>query len=411
MPTLTTFTAGAGVLALGAVALLVWALLIDRRRRLARCPRCWYDLGPAPGESSGGGREPGTARPQPSLPLTCPECGERITKPRQLHRTRRRWRVALLAIPMLLVAYELPRVPAIRARGYAAALPTTALVLGADLGPLGLFDPESLAIEGPLLAELNERLPLSRLDGALMNARVRYHARRAGLHEILRDPRVSRDGRAGSAPETGPVAVRVYDLSDAMDVAEWPFDIEPPRLKGGVIFDGGPHEPGFDGEAEFYWVLEVIQKFVAFESWRDNGGDLGMVFRFDERSLIARTSHAAHLEIERLLDAIEHPESIVGGGALPHAATPPGGARSRIQQVRVYDIAPAIAVGVPAGKRYRSILSDLMEGIIASVDPPGWRVNGGDQSLMRHVGTRLVIRTTPENHEAILAHLRRALDR
>lgn len=68
-----------GVGVIGAL-LLAWALAWDRARGRARCPKCWYDRGGLPSEAA------------------CPECGLVPGRARSVHRTRRRWRVALLGL-------------------------------------------------------------------------------------------------------------------------------------------------------------------------------------------------------------------------------------------------------------------------------------------------------------------------
>lgn len=95
-----------------AIAVIVWALFFDvtrqRIRRPRRCPKCWYDLSHTEG-------------------LRCNECGYIARKERQLHKSRKRWRWALLAIIPLIAADQLPRVPAIKERGAIAAVPTSVL--------------------------------------------------------------------------------------------------------------------------------------------------------------------------------------------------------------------------------------------------------------------------------------------
>lgn len=366
-------------LAAGALALLGWALLSDRARRRPRCPRCWYDL-----------RAHDTSEAaDPPLPITCPECGTRLTRPRQLHRRRRRWRLALLALALLIVAYELPRIPAIRARGYPAALPTTALILAADLAPLALFDPSTFKADGPFFDELDERRPLSMWQGAILNARIRFHARAAGVYDI---------DESGNTPDA--IAVRTYNIDRHMDLTTWPFDGFRPRKSArvGTIFGGGGVPPEFPREQQFEDILMAIQTFVASDSWRDNGGTIGLAWRFDDRTLIVRQTQAAHLEIRRLLHAIEHPEPIA-------RATPTGTDKAA---VRVYDVRPIFET-YPAGQRYSDLLVELEDEVTSSVDPSGWWNHGGDRSVGWIVGTSFVVCTTRENHEAIRAFLRNRL--
>src|SRR5438477_10813339 len=66
---------------IGMIFVAWWALFADRRnaRTLRRCPRCWYDLAYSPG-------------------MTCGECGFTAQREVQFHKTRRRYRVAAVAI-------------------------------------------------------------------------------------------------------------------------------------------------------------------------------------------------------------------------------------------------------------------------------------------------------------------------
>lgn len=72
----------------GALIVLAWALAGDPARGRKRCPRCAYDMS---------GATPDDAQPTPSIP-TCPECGHRCKRDRDLLRTRRRWRTAAVAL-------------------------------------------------------------------------------------------------------------------------------------------------------------------------------------------------------------------------------------------------------------------------------------------------------------------------
>ncbi len=97
-----------------------------RRRvvRLRRCPRCWYDMSAIDG-------------------LRCSECGREVKSERKLFKTRRRWRWAIVGLAAVVAGYPVARIPAIRAHGWVAAIPTTALVCFAsvDMHPWSNFDP------------------------------------------------------------------------------------------------------------------------------------------------------------------------------------------------------------------------------------------------------------------------------
>ena len=82
---------GGGLIALLGLFMLIWALWWDRARGRKRCPKCWYDLAGIAADDAG------------ASPLTCSECGKRITKLRKLSKTRRRWRWAFIALLLILV--------------------------------------------------------------------------------------------------------------------------------------------------------------------------------------------------------------------------------------------------------------------------------------------------------------------
>jgi len=105
------------VVLLCAVIAIAWfslALFWDAAHGRRRCPKCWYDMSATDG-------------------LRCPECGRTAKYEKRLHRTRRHWRLALLAvIPALLSAYLL-LLPRIREHGVQSIVPTTVLIWCLDL--------------------------------------------------------------------------------------------------------------------------------------------------------------------------------------------------------------------------------------------------------------------------------------
>ena len=138
----------AWTLAALALALLTWALFWDRPRGRKRCPKCWYDMA---GTSS---RDD----------LDCPECGHTANTERSLGKTRRRPKVAGLALILLLVfshaAYALTtRLQKVQERGLVAAIPTSLLIFASD--PAHLNGVVDLSMAGPPRGsaawEVNER--------------------------------------------------------------------------------------------------------------------------------------------------------------------------------------------------------------------------------------------------------------
>lgn len=109
------FMAGGGVVALGGVLVVAWALGWDRARGRVRCPKCWYDMRGVPAGEGGG--------------WLCPECGGRIARERGLRRTRRRWRWAAVGLLAAVAGVVLFDYPTLRGGGWQKRLPTTALIL------------------------------------------------------------------------------------------------------------------------------------------------------------------------------------------------------------------------------------------------------------------------------------------
>ncbi|MEM7228537.1 MAG: hypothetical protein AAF432_06950 [Planctomycetota bacterium] len=94
-------------------AVLVFALFFNRVRRLwkkhRRCPKCWYDMSHTPG-------------------LTCSECGKTVKRERSLRKAKPRRKLAIVAVFILLLGYAGQVTPGVKARGWAAAVPTPVLL-------------------------------------------------------------------------------------------------------------------------------------------------------------------------------------------------------------------------------------------------------------------------------------------
>lgn len=109
----SAFTIGGGALAVLGLAMLCFALLHDRARGRLRCPKCWYDLTGSPVEAGS---------------ITCSECGFTPKHGRQLLKTRRRWRTALLAVILLAMGAAAAISPTVSRDGWLRVVPTTALI-------------------------------------------------------------------------------------------------------------------------------------------------------------------------------------------------------------------------------------------------------------------------------------------
>ncbi len=111
----------AALAVLGGAVLTAWSLWSDRGRGRRRCGRCWHDLSRTPG-------------------LLCGECGWQGRQERDLHRTRRRWRSAILGVVLLACGVAgfggaLPRADLWRSMPtwvLVAALPASGPSLGRD---------------------------------------------------------------------------------------------------------------------------------------------------------------------------------------------------------------------------------------------------------------------------------------
>ncbi len=99
----------------------LWAVFGERRKKrsIARCPKCWHDMSGLPSTHA----------------LTCPECGRNAKRTKRLHKKRRRWRRAALAL--LLGALPLWLYPAYERRdeGWSALVPTTGLIIASKWVP------------------------------------------------------------------------------------------------------------------------------------------------------------------------------------------------------------------------------------------------------------------------------------
>lgn len=101
----------------GAVVMLfalVGPWVVQRIKRRRRCPKCWYNLSHSPG-------------------VRCSECGYVVKRERKLYKARRRWKLAFLGMLLLVGAYALKVTPAVKDRGWVAAVPTTVLILALPL--------------------------------------------------------------------------------------------------------------------------------------------------------------------------------------------------------------------------------------------------------------------------------------
>jgi hypothetical protein len=103
--------AGGWTLGVLASFLLLWALFRDRGTHKRRCPKCWYDMSGTPS-------------------FTCAECGKTITREDSLHKTRRHWWWASLALVVMLAGVWCGVQPKVRRVGWLALVPNGVLIRG-----------------------------------------------------------------------------------------------------------------------------------------------------------------------------------------------------------------------------------------------------------------------------------------
>jgi hypothetical protein len=129
------------ITALGGLLFLLAALFADRSRGRQRCPKCNYRIE--------------TKSPTDGSPWRCSECGRQIESIRQLRRTRRHWRWALVGLTIFLAAWAYPKREEFKRHGAWAAVPTIA-----TLPFLGVLDdhwrPTPFNPDGGPLAPLSE---------------------------------------------------------------------------------------------------------------------------------------------------------------------------------------------------------------------------------------------------------------
>ena len=98
----------------------LWDRAGFRGRAKRRCRKCWYDLTGAVECDDG---------------YVCPECGKRHRTIRSMRKTRRSWRLVVVAVVLIAGAYFVRATPAVQKRGVWAAVPSWVLILGIHQTP------------------------------------------------------------------------------------------------------------------------------------------------------------------------------------------------------------------------------------------------------------------------------------
>jgi hypothetical protein len=434
------WAAGLTIAATGA-ALAAWALFKDRARGRRRCPRCWYAMDGVPG-------------------LRCPECGHAATAERHLLRTRRRWRLAALSIPLLLAGYAAAIAPRIHARGWPGAIPSWVLARwwpmeGSDWLASVRWTPTGLQVVDPAMLEFAQRCADDEVSAASVRAWVR------------------RMNRQDWALQTG-ASLAVYDVSDLVRLVQ---SLQPETSEAqatadlasactnvaaiGKWLDQGGSEArlGTTGRQIIVWGAPEVQRGVdgllgairaarpgapgaANASWEKTRATLDRLRTstvpdlspsMDMTAAVAAAGRAAGVEagvskegliweqVDRDAPLGLDPEPCRAWEALDRAvaATHNQALRSQcgwtvadgwvlvgdhlevdhVLEVRVYDVS-AIVDQAPAESRL-DMIDRLIEAITQSIDQEGWIDNGGDTQSLCRLGARLIVRAPPKTHVAI----------
>jgi len=144
------------------VVVFLWAIFWDRARGRSRCRKCRYRMEGTPEGDDG--------------TITCPECGRKHKNTRTLRYTRRRWRIALLALAFVLLSGYMANYNwRFRERGWLGYVPTTALILW----PPNI---NHWFVEGAyLVTPYENRLSVSRPARSALFDELQYRAIEVGL--------------------------------------------------------------------------------------------------------------------------------------------------------------------------------------------------------------------------------------
>ncbi len=321
------YTLAGLVLAASGVVVLLWAVWWDRSRGRRRCPRCWYEMAGVPG-------------------LKCPECGREAKSEKRLHRTRRRWRWAVLACLAVIGGWVVTAVPDLRT-GWPAAVPSWVLANIARTDGTGMWSPAGMA--GMVVVgrgtqrvrgmDTRRPEPWTGMDGGRMHG----WAGRRFLRRCMTE--------AGWTPE-----LSVW-LPEAWAVGE--------RVKGsfgGLKFAGGD-------------MLEVQFRGVGDASWvpASSGPQTFM--------LGARGAPAGSVPIEMRLMLVDRPV-LRAIGLLAAAAPPAKGARRFAEELMTAQFEAPVRLQGTASDFLDPVRGPEADGIVLrAVDPRLIRTEDGELFL------------------------------
>lgn len=270
----------------GAVLVFAWAMFRDRPGLWGipreRCPRCRYDMA---GRADDGENA--------DDPIQCPECGKRVKHAKVLRKTRRRWGMALLALPLVVGWHLAERKEEIRTMGWLAAVPTVALIVMVD--PQDCLDAGGRDQSRALVKPAKPNAPVPTLADHLHARLVRSEI---SMFAWLRwaDGFLDREGYA------------VIDLSSIAP-------IERVTESNFMAYRSGPswRSPGDLDDNDAESVLHYLTEFIDGYNWRSNGGDRNTAHRVGTRLLLRaspNTTHAAGRFISLLIAASSEPAEI-----------------------------------------------------------------------------------------------------
>lgn len=272
------WTIGAWPLLIAGILLLLYALFRDRPGLLGipreRCTRCRYDMtGTA-----------GTTDDQPEI--TCPECGRSYTSRKPLRTTRRHWKLAALALLLMLGRYAAIHKDRIRAYGWHELIPTAVVVLWID--PERWYDIDLRGVES------DNRFSDQILDRVWDRLDVAWGWER--------DVWLDRVGP--SLALEGP-----YDIYPVGDFIDFRVRFDHKVMARRMSFSGWiPIVPEIDFtfEDDLHDLMEIVELMIATEDWIGYGGNSNSWFSIGDR-VIVQAPQPTLDQINRIFQETQNP--------------------------------------------------------------------------------------------------------
>ena len=215
--------------------------------------------------------------------IICPECGKQIKHANALRKTRRRWGMALLVVPLLVGWHLADSKEQIRRQGWIVVVPTP--VLAATVKPVDWFQLTHRDRQG--------RNPKTRAEH--LHRRLMQHDWMMGIWLWRVGPLLEREGiTVVSARDAAPVRVLRPQIQN---LPKWP-GFRPGQM---VVDD--------QSSASF---ASLIISSIDSNCWIDNGGEWHGQIRRAGDSLLLRAAPNVINAVEELVcflhEAIEYPE-------------------------------------------------------------------------------------------------------